>query len=68
MKKIKINVGNNNKINNSNFGIYDNKKVENKNLFEKHPIIFSIVISFLVGFILLFSFWERIINKIENFL
>lgn len=48
----------------------ETKSVQNRighqSLFEKHPVVCSLVISFIVGFILLFSFWKDIVNAIEG--
>ncbi len=48
------------------------KSIQNKtgqqSFFEKHPAICSLVISFIVGFMLLFSFWKDIVNTIEGLL
>ena len=63
-----IQIGDGNKIRNS--VIADNGKVENngvkKKFYERHPILISVIVSFLVGFILLFSFWENIVTWIES--
>lgn len=62
-----INIGNNNKINNSIISEESRMKNEKKkNIFEKHPLIFSFLISLFAGFILLFSFWGKIVEWIEN--
>lgn len=65
---MKIKIGNNNKISKSFIG--ENKgllpKNATKNWFERHPIIVSILITFTFGFIFLFSFWDKVINYIEN--
>lgn len=46
------------------------KSIQNKtrqqSFFEKHPVVCSLVISFIVGFMLLFSFWKDIVNAIEG--
>lgn len=65
---VSINIGNGNKIKNSNIAekidnAYSN---ENKRLYDKHPWICSAFISFFAGIILLFSFWENIIAWIEG--
>lgn len=67
-----INIGNNNKIVSSNIA----EKIENSStndssskkmgFFNKHPIISGFIISFLAGFILLFSFWEKIVMWVEG--
>lgn len=63
-----INIGNGNKIKNSS--IVENaegfRPVEKKRFYDKHPWISGLAISFIIGFILLFHFWEYIINWIEG--
>lgn len=64
-----INIGNNNKIKNSNIAEKLNMKEKpsvKKNFYEKHPIICSFLISLMTGIILLFSFWDKIISMIEG--
>lgn len=65
-----IQIGNNNKIKDS--VITDNGTVEGKpekkKFYERHPVMISIIISFVVGFVLLFSFWDGIIAWIESLL
>jgi len=66
---MKIKIGNKNKIKNSHIGHHinsDNLPKTKETFFERHPIIISFIISFLVGFILLFSFWDNIVMWIEN--
>ena len=55
----KTNIGNGNKISNTN-------NEEKKGFVSRHPIIVSVLISLIVGFILMFSFWKKIINWIEG--
>ncbi|MBS4199324.1 hypothetical protein KHA93_06610 [Bacillus sp. FJAT-49732] len=68
-----INIGNKNKIKKSNIGHQftsnnaQNQVTQNQTLFEKHPVLISFLISFVAGFIMLFSFWETVINWIENY-
>jgi len=66
---MKIKLGNKNKIKNShidhNINSDDLPKTK-ETFFQKHPIVISFTISFLVGFILLFSFWETIVIWIEQ--
>ena len=62
-----INIGNGNKIVNSNIA----EKIENTNLkkkrfYDKHPWICGGLISLFAGIILLFSFWKDIITWIEG--
>ena len=60
-----IKIGNNNIIKNSN--ITERTSIEEKKKWtEQHPILISVIISFSVGFILLFSFWRDIISWLEG--
>ena len=59
-----INIGNNNKIKNSN--IIEKLEVKEsptikKTFYEKHPVICGFLISLIAGIVLLFSFWSKII-------
>ena len=58
-----IQIGNNNIIKNSTF---NESEIKKKNWIERHPVLISIAGSFLVGFILLFSFWQDIISYLEE--
>ena len=55
-----ITIGSNNKIKNSTIAgiINANGADTSKGFYEKHPVFCSVLISFLVGLILLFSFWQ----------
>lgn len=58
-------------ISRSSIGIHqDTKSIQretrHKSLFEKHPVVCSLIISFIVGFVFLFSFWKDIVNAIEG--
>ena len=63
-----IRIGNHNKISNSI--ISENSSVDknepNKNFFQKHPILSGIFITVFAGFILMFSFWDKIKVFIEG--
>ena len=63
-----INIGNNNKIKNSNIAerIENNYNSPPKTFYERHPIICGILISLIAGFVLLFSFWDKIIDFLED--
>ncbi|WP_242309014.1 hypothetical protein [Bacillus cereus group sp. BfR-BA-01524] len=63
-----IKIGNKTKIKNSNIGHQYNASAPNanKNFVERHPILISFLVSLVVGFILLFSFWKDIIDWIEK--
>ena len=64
-----INIGDNNKIKNANIAekleINDDQSVK-KSFYEKHPVICGFLISLVAGIVLLFSFWDRIVNLIEG--
>lgn len=68
----KVTIGNKNKIKNSIIAgkieyplgeMRDNKK---KSFYETHPVVCGFLISLVAGFILLLSFWGRIIEYIEG--
>ena len=63
-----IRIGDNNKINNSTIAdtVNGDKQPAKKSWYEKHPIIGGIIVSVIAGCILLFSFWERIVQLIEG--
>lgn len=62
-----IHIGDNNRISDTNFHSTVNRKDDNNASFAyRHPIIIGLIISFLVGFSLLFSFWDKIIKWIEG--
>ena len=63
-----ITIGSNNKIKNSTIAgtINTNGADTSKGFYEKHPVFCSVLISFLVGLILLFSFWDKVISFIEG--
>ena len=58
-----INIGDNNKI--KRLEINDDQSVK-KSFYEKHPVICGFLISLVAGIVLLFSFWDRIVNLIEG--
>lgn len=66
-----INIGDNNKIKNTNMAekleIKGNPFIE-KSFYEKHPVICGFFISLIAGIVLLFSFWDKIISLIEGVL
>lgn len=39
---------------------------ESKSFYQKHPVLCSLLISFIVGFLFLFSFWGKIVAAIEG--
>ncbi len=65
-----INIGNNNKIQNSVINDGDlHIPVENnlnKKWVERHPLITGILVSLFVGLILMFSFWSELIGYLEG--
>ncbi|GIO57984.1 hypothetical protein [Paenibacillus cineris] len=70
--KIDVKIGNNNKIKNSSIGNHyeSNGKPSNsenrKSFAEKHPILIGVIISMVTGFVLLFSFWDHLVDWIEG--
>lgn len=66
-----VRIGDHNKINNSNIAGRiqnqpDNNTLTKKKFSEKHPILLSVIVGLATGFILLFSFWQDIVNWIEG--
>ena len=63
-----IKIGNNNKIKNSIITEKTSVTGEgpNQNFTQKHPVIIGIFIAVIAGFILKFSFWEKIKSFIEG--
>lgn len=65
-------IGSNNKITNSSIAVNierdgtNEKNGRRKSFAEKHPVLISVLVSFVVGFILLFSFWKQIVTWIEG--
>ncbi|RDY72599.1 hypothetical protein DXT76_01060 [Halobacillus trueperi] len=62
-----IKIGDKNKIKNSKIGHGNSEPPQKKNWASRHPVITSLLSSFVVGFILLFSFWDKVITWVENF-
>ncbi|WP_238942821.1 hypothetical protein [Planococcus beigongshangi] len=66
-----IKLGDKNKIKNSNIGHQVNSnnysQSSQKNSFAaNHPILISVAVTFLFGFLFLFSFWQDIVTWIES--
>lgn len=63
-----ISIGNGNKIKNVNISNIQNTDPNKKgeHFFDKHPVITGIIVGVLSGLILMFSFWDKIINWIEG--
>ena len=65
-----VRIGDNNNINNSNVASRMESKlvdsISSKKFSEKHPILISVIIGLITGFVLMFSFWQDIINWIEE--
>jgi len=60
-----IKIGDNNRIKNCN--INDGSDYgEKKGWTERHPIITDVLISLVVGFLLLFSFWKDVVKFLEG--
>lgn len=69
VKKVSINIGDNNKIKNSTIAeanISINSTTQKKNFFIDHPIIATIIGSVIAGAILMFGFWEELVHWIEG--
>lgn len=74
--RMAINIDSNNKIQNTIIAedsvIVQNskdvlpEKPQKRSIVDKHPIVCSLIISFIVGFLLLFSFWREIVLWIER--
>jgi hypothetical protein len=67
----KIEIGNKNKIKNCDFSqgkttVTIPVKDSKKKFAEKHPWIAGIIISSIVAFIFLFTFWDKLIKWIEG--
>ncbi|WP_016839184.1 hypothetical protein [Ureibacillus thermosphaericus] len=65
---MKIKIGDKNKIKESIIGEQINVNTETKkeSFFHRHPVFTSLLTSFVIGFILLFSFWGKVIDYIEG--
>jgi len=66
---MKIKIGDKNKIKDSIIGkqnIVGKEAKKNEGFFHKHPVLTALLTSFIIGFLLLFSFWDDVINFIEN--
>ncbi|MGL5714563.1 MAG: hypothetical protein ACRCXT_16155 [Paraclostridium sp.] len=64
-----IKIGDKNKIKNSNIidsVVIRQKEEKEKKFTERHPILVGAIISFIIGIVLMFSFWSDIILKIEE--
>ena len=66
-----IRIGDHNKIKKSNIAGRMGNQTEDKaslkkKFFEEHPIFLNIIIGLITGFILLFSFWQNIVDWIEG--
>ena len=59
-------IGENNKIKNSTIAERIDNEIPKKNFIERHSLIVSIITSFVVGFVLMFSFWDEIILWMEG--
>lgn len=68
-----INIGDGNKIKNStligqNYQSKTDEMKSKKSFIENHPLLINIIISLIIGLLLMFSFWEDLINWIERLL
>ena len=67
-KHMSINIGNDNKIKNSIISEHTSIKGEkpNQSFTQKHPVIIGISIAVIAGFILTFSFWDKLKSFIDE--
>ena len=63
-----VNIGDNNKIQNTTIGdnVTFNNSGKKERFNERHTYITGVAISVIAGFILLFSFWNQIVQFIEG--
>ncbi len=64
-----IKIGDKNKIKKSHIGHKFNQRSnvdKEKSFAARHPVLISMIITLVGGFIYLFSFWESVIAKIES--
>lgn len=61
-------IGNNNKIRNSNIGVNNSivGEQEEKRFWEKHPFALALITAIIAAFIMMFSFWDKIVAFIEG--
>ena len=59
-------IGEKKKKKNSTIAERINNEIPKKNFIERHSVMVSIITSFVVGFVLLFSFWHDIISWMEG--
>lgn len=61
-------IGNNNKITNSNIGTGNSISYEKdeKRFWEKHPFALALITAIIAAFIMMFSFWEKIVAFLEG--
>ena len=62
-----LTIGNGNKIKGSTVaGKIENNTPEKKSLFVDHPVLSAIIAGVIVAFVMMFSFWEKIVDFIEG--
>lgn len=62
-----INIGDGNKIKGTTIGgKHIDGSEKRKTFYENHPIIVGVLISVIAGVVLMFSFWEKVIEFIEG--
>ncbi len=66
-----VRIGDNNNISNTNIvggtgNQQENNTSSKKKFSEKHPIFISVIVGLITGVVLLFSFWQDIVNWIEG--
>lgn len=68
VNKMSVSIGDNNKIKNTTIGenVTINNPQKKERFNEKHPYITGIVISMIAGIVLMFSFWNQIVQFIEG--
>ncbi len=65
-----VTIGNGNTIKNSNISAVnesnESSKQNKKRFSDKHPILISTIIGLITGLVLMFSFWQKIVDWIEG--
>lgn len=62
-----VKIGNGNIICDSTIaGMVNKEDSPKKTFWEKHPILTGVIVAVIAGFILMFSFWEKIVTFIEG--
>lgn len=62
-----LTIGNGNKIKGSTVaGKIENNTPEKKSLFADHPVLSAVIAGVIVAFIMMFSFWDKLVSWIEG--